>query len=230
LRKEYVAFRNKVIPKLLNKKERPDIPEEDRKHLEFLRDVKKWFPYIIRHSSIDKLANTPGVNEYQLRKHAGWSKRSDMIERYTHGGSSVEPIMLALGVELKNSKKKLIEELKQEMVGPLCPFCLTSNIPGTQLCIKCGKPVARIAMDYIMKEAEETKKELKEMKEKINSMESAFEVMIKTGVMDPIIEQKSGNSSTDNMRHLVEKRRENLIQKERERMLDLMNIPFREDK
>jgi hypothetical protein len=35
-----------------------------------------------------------------------------MIERYTHGGSSVEPIMLALGVELKNSKKKLIEELK----------------------------------------------------------------------------------------------------------------------
>jgi hypothetical protein len=50
------------------------------------------------------------------------------------------------------------------MVGPLCPFCLTSNIPGTQLCIKCGKPVARIAMDYIMKEAEETKKELKEMK------------------------------------------------------------------
>lgn len=182
LRKEYVAFRNKIIPKLINRKERPDIPEEDKKHLEFLRDVRKWFPYIIRHSSLDKYANTPGVNEYQLRKHAGWSKRSDMIERYTHGGSSVEPIMLTLGVKLKNSNKKLSEELKQEMVGPHCPFCLTSNIPGTSLCIKCGKPIASNAMDLMIHEAEQNRLDNEQLKKQIAEIKANVDKLIKAEV------------------------------------------------
>jgi hypothetical protein len=166
LRKEYIAFRDKIIPKLINEKERPDIPEEDRKHLKFLRDTKKWFPYIMRHSSLDMFANDPNVNDYSLRRHAGWSKRSNMVEIYTHGGSSVEHVMMALGVKLKNSKKKLSEELKQKMVGPLCPFCLTSNIPGTQLCISCHRPITQLSYDRVIKETENMKKELEEFKAK----------------------------------------------------------------
>jgi hypothetical protein len=160
LRKEYVAFRDKVIPKLVNKKIRPDIPEEDRKHLQFLKDTKKWFPYIMRHSSLDMFANDPNVNDYSLRRHAGWSKRSNMVEIYTHGGSSVEHVMMALGVKLKNGKKKLSEEVKQKMVGPICPFCLTSNIPGTQICISCHKPISLVSINKLMEEAEGKKKEL----------------------------------------------------------------------
>jgi hypothetical protein len=162
LQKEYTVFREKIIPKLLT---RPDVPEEDKKHLRFLAEVRKWYPYIVRHSSLTKLANEPNVNEYALRKHAGWSKRSRMIEIYTHGGDSVEPVMLAYGVKLKNSKKKLSEELKQKMVGPVCPFCATSNIPGTQLCFKCHKPIVSNAMDSVMKEAEDLKKKVAELTE-----------------------------------------------------------------
>ncbi|MDW0121880.1 MAG: hypothetical protein QOK81_04590 [Nitrososphaeraceae archaeon] len=54
LRSDYVAFRDKKIPRLLK---RPDVTEGDKKHLEFLRDTKKWYPYIMRHSSISKLAH-----------------------------------------------------------------------------------------------------------------------------------------------------------------------------
>jgi integrase len=183
LQKEYSLFKNKEIPKLL---QRPDVPEEDKKHLKFIAEVRKWYPYIIRHSSLDKLANTPGVNEYQLRKHAGWSKRSNMIEIYTHGGDSVEDVMLTYGVKLKNSKKKLSEELKQKMVGPLCPFCLTSNIPGTQLCIKCGKPIASNAMDSVLKEAEESKRQIaelqKEQQNMLKSWHTQMEIMVRNTI------------------------------------------------
>jgi hypothetical protein len=74
LRSDYVAFRDKKIPRLLK---RPDVTEEDKKHLEFLRDTKKWYPYIMRHSSISKLAHE--VEDYTLREHAGWSKDSKMV-------------------------------------------------------------------------------------------------------------------------------------------------------
>lgn len=168
LQKDYKAFRDKVIPKLL---QRPDVPEEDKKHLQVLRDVREWYPYIVRHSSLTKLANDPNVNEYALRKHAGWSKTSRMIEIYTHRRESVEPVMLALGAKLKNSSKKLSEEQRQQMNGPLCPFCVTSNIPDAQLCIKCGKPIASNAMDSMMKESQDMKSRLKNYRgNKMNCM------------------------------------------------------------
>lgn len=201
LLKEYTAFRDKLIPKLLK---RPDMPEEDKKHLQFLRDVRKWYPYIIRHSSIDKLANAPTVNEHKLRRHAGWSKRSNMVEIYTHGGDSVEDVMLAYGVKLKNSKKKLSEELKQEMIGPLCPFCLTSNVPGTQLCIKCGKPIASNSLDSMMKEAEQRTKELETKIEEMQRTEAAREEKIRRDLEEEIERKIERNNerlakSTENM-------------------------------
>jgi hypothetical protein len=178
LRKEYIAFRDKTIPKLLNQKLRSDIPEDDRKHLQFLKDTKKWFPYIMRHSSIDRYANNPNVNDYTLRRHAGWSKRSNMVEIYTHGGSSVEDVMMALDVKLKNGKKKLSKELKQKMVGPVCSFCLTSNVPGTQLCISCHKPVSLVSFNKLKEEDKEKAQEL----ERLRQQQSKFDDQMKSVV------------------------------------------------
>jgi hypothetical protein len=95
LRQEYKAFRNRKIPKLLK---RPYIPEKDKKHLEFLRDTKKWYPYIVRHSSLSKLA--PKMTEYNFRRHTGWTKRSNMIEVYTHtlAGDAPEELLTVYGV------------------------------------------------------------------------------------------------------------------------------------
>lgn len=45
LRKEYTAFRDKAIPKLLK---HPGIPDNDKKHLQFLKEQKKWNPYTMR--------------------------------------------------------------------------------------------------------------------------------------------------------------------------------------
>jgi integrase len=165
LRADYIAFRDKTIPKLLK---RPDISEADKKHLQTLREEKRWNPYTLRHSSITKLARSPHVNDYTLRQHAGWTKRSDMVEIYTHElkGDSFEDVMLAYGIDLKSKNKKQNQRLQQELVGPHCPFCHTVNIPGTQLCSSCGRPITPTSYQKVMEEAEESKKKMKELEAK----------------------------------------------------------------
>jgi integrase len=162
LRSDYKAFRDRKLPKLLK---RSDIPEEDKKHLQFLKETKKWFPYIVRHSSLSRLA--PNISEYRLREHAGWSKRSDMVEIYTHTltGDSAEDILMLYGVNLKGGKKKRNERLQQEMVGPHCPFCHMVNTPDSQFCSSCHKPLTSVSYNKIMQEAERTKGELEQMRQ-----------------------------------------------------------------
>jgi integrase/recombinase XerD len=103
LRSDYIAYRDKLIPKLLK---RPDVSDTDKEHLLMLKEQKKWNPYTMRHSSLTKLARDPNINDYTLRQHAGWSKRSNMIEIYTHElkGDSLEHVMLAYGVNLKDKR------------------------------------------------------------------------------------------------------------------------------
>jgi integrase len=163
LRADYIAFRNKIIPKLLK---RPDVtPESDKKHLQFLKEQKKWHPYTMRHSSLNKLARHPNVNDYILRQHAGWSKRSDMVEVYTHElkGDSVEHVMMAYGINIKEKRDKSAQQLRKEMVGSHCPFCHTVNIPDSQFCSSCHKPLTSISMNAVMKDAEESKNKIKEL-------------------------------------------------------------------
>jgi site-specific recombinase XerD len=164
LRLDYKTFRDKTIPRLLK---RPDVPKQDKEHLQLLSDKKKWSPYTMRHSSITKLARNPNINDYVLRQHAGWAKRSNMVEIYTHelSGDSFEDVMLAYGINLKDKKNKEQAELIQkELIGPHCPFCKMINVPDAQFCSSCNKPLSIISYDKIAKEAEQQKRELQEIR------------------------------------------------------------------
>jgi hypothetical protein len=161
LRADYKYFKTKYIPKLLK---RPDIPDTDKEHLQHLKDTKKWHPYIMRHSSLNKIA--PHLTDYQLRRHGRWTKSSQMVEVYTHGRAdeSAEDVLLAYGVNIKGNKRRQNEKLKQEMTGPLCPFCHTPNIPDSQFCSSCRRPISIVSMNKLMQESDRTKQELQEMK------------------------------------------------------------------
>jgi hypothetical protein len=219
LRQDYKAFRDRKIPKLLK---RLDISEEDKKHLQFMKETKKWFPYVVRHSSLSKLA--PNVSEYRLREHAGWSKRSNMVEIYTHTltGDSAEDILMLYGVNLKGGKKKRNERLQQEMVGPHCPFCHSINVPGTQLCTSCHRLMSTVSYDTITREAENTKKEIQAIKEEFGSVkenlvtvanlcEKLGQVLNERRKMEASVGIESSSSSSsigDFLQHVGELRKE----------------------
>jgi uncharacterized Zn finger protein (UPF0148 family) len=114
----------------------------------------------MRHSSLSKLAHD--VKDYTLREHAGWSKNSDMVKTYTHTltGDSAEHVLMCYGINLKNGKKKRHEQLQQEMMGPHCPFCKMVNIPNTQFCSSCHRPLSATSIDTITKKFEPMKARL----------------------------------------------------------------------
>lgn len=212
LRSDYAAFRDKKIPKLLR---RPDIQEEeDKKDLAFLKDTKKWYPYIMRHSSLSKLAHD--VKDYTLREHAGWSKNSDMVEIYTHTltGDSAEHVLMCYGINLKNGKKKRNEQLQQEMIGPHCPFCKMVNIPNTQFCSSCHRPLSLISINKIMEETEQTKRELEAMRREKEASNQSLERTMQQ-VTQMMAKMESINERMREMQELDEEMREVLLDQKR---------------
>ena len=97
-----------------------------------------------------------------------------MIEVYTHTltGDSAEDILMLYGVNLKNGKKKRNEQLKKELVGPTCPFCHTINIPESQFCISCRRPIAIVSYDTTVK------KEIEDLKARQATFESVLKKLI----------------------------------------------------
>ena len=94
--------------------------------------TKPWNPYIIRHSGLTEKSKE--IPEYVLKQYAGWSKRSEMPERYIHyfGNESLNTILEAHGIEKKKSDgKENILKIKA------CPHCNEPNRPDSQFCIKC---------------------------------------------------------------------------------------------
>lgn len=68
---------------------------------------KKINPHWFRHSQLDHLFRTSGINEYDLRIFAGWTPRSNMCEIYLHYGEDAvnDRILKSKGKEL-NLKTK----------------------------------------------------------------------------------------------------------------------------
>jgi integrase len=199
LRIDYKTFRDKIIPKLLK---RPDIPDADKKHLQKLREHKRWNPYIMRHTSIDKLSGNPNVNDYVLRQHAGWSKRSNMVEVYTHElkGDSLEHVMLAYGVNIKQKRDKTAAQLREEMVGPHCPFCHKVNIPGSLLCVSCQRPVSVVSYDSMTKELDGVKRQFQELQQKQDEMIKTATSMQR---LDDFISQYSDENLPSNIETMI---------------------------
>jgi integrase/recombinase XerD len=90
----YNNYREKVFPKLLDN---PSVlPEDKQKIRELLK--KPWNPYIRRHSALTEKSTF--LKEHVLRKHAGWSGRSQMHVKYLHyfGNESSESLLEAYGI------------------------------------------------------------------------------------------------------------------------------------
>jgi hypothetical protein len=156
----------------------------------------------MRHSSITKLARHPNINDFNLRQHAGWTKTSNMVEVYTHElkGDSLEHVMLAYGVNIKQKRDKTAAQLRQEMVGPHCPFCHKVNIPGALLCASCQRPVSVVSYDSMTKELDGVKRQFEELKK-------TQEEMINDAVNSKIAEEWlniGGNNIPQTIERLIE--------------------------
>jgi hypothetical protein len=189
LRGIYLDFKYKHFPKLIPQ-DRADVPPEDKIKIKQLLQ-KPFNPYLRRHSSLSEKARL--VNEYTLRQHAGWTKNSDMIEIYTHelGGESSEDLLLAYGIDVKKKKKnknadaatndkEAEEEEEAALLQPkTCPHCSEPNKPASKFCVHCHMVLTFDAFGETIEEAEKTKKEFEQLKEKHDRLEETVASMLR---------------------------------------------------
>ena len=124
--------------------------------------TKPWNPYIIRHSGLTEKSKE--IPEYILKQYAGWSKRSEMPERYIHyfGNESLNTILEVHGVEKKKSDgQENILKIKT------CPHCNEPNKPDSQFCIKCKLVLSYDAYTQVLEKEKEKESEIELMKQQI---------------------------------------------------------------
>ncbi|MEO9294053.1 MAG: zinc ribbon domain-containing protein [Nitrososphaera sp.] len=169
----YGRLKREYFPHLL---ERADVPPEDK---EIIRGMlqKPWNPYIRRHTSLTEKAKI--LNEYTMRLHAGWSKKSDMVKVYTHelGGESSRAILSAYSI-MKDEV-----QLKKDMLEPkYCPNCKEPNKPDARFCViqGCGHPLTFEVVKELQEREQQKAKEAEETKAKV---EEIYQALYKQGII-----------------------------------------------
>jgi hypothetical protein len=152
-------YQKRYFPKLIT----PDstISKADKSWIRNLL-TKPWNPYIIRHSGLTEKSKE--IPEYVLKQYAGWSKRSEMPERYIHyfGNESLNTILEVHGVEKKKSDgKENILKIKA------CPNCNEPNKPDGRFCMKCKMVLSYDSYTETLEKQKEKDNDILEMKDQI---------------------------------------------------------------
>lgn len=95
--------------------------------------TKKVTPHVFRHTRLTELAKE-GLNEFELRFFAGWSKNSKMSEIYIHiGEKEVDDKVL----KLNGIKKSKPEEKENPLETKKCFSCGEINNSNNKFCSRC---------------------------------------------------------------------------------------------
>jgi hypothetical protein len=125
----YWLLKNKSFPKVL---ENAELSSEDKEKVRRLLQ-KPCNPYVRRHTALSEKVRSSKINEYNLCKHAGWSKNSKMLDVYTHdlGDSSSDAVLESWGIVTKDNNF----QAKPRLVSCICgtpnhhdsKYCINSN-------------------------------------------------------------------------------------------------------
>jgi integrase len=179
-------YKKGYFPKLVT--QASTISEADKSWIKNLL-TKPWNPYIIRHSGLTEKSKE--IPEYVLKQYAGWSKRSEMPERYIHyfGNESLNTILEVHGVEKKKSDgKENILKIKT------CPHCNEPNKPDSQFCIKCKLVLSYDAYTQVLEKEKEKESEIDLMKQQMkylrDSQKEILEILKYPGMLEEIAKIK----------------------------------------
>jgi integrase len=160
----YAHYKQVVFPKVL---EDPLVPEEDKRKI---RDMLKklWNPHARRHTSateISKIIKDPIL----INNYFGWSQTGTTRLKYQHyfADDTIDAMLtvmdgLALPSQNEQNKKKMKDLLKPIQ----CPHCSETNTPESKFCVKCKFVLSFDLYNESINEAEQTKKELADLKAK----------------------------------------------------------------
>jgi hypothetical protein len=153
-----------VFPKVL---EDPLVPEEDKRKI---RDLlkKPWNPHARRHTSateISKVIKDPIL----INNYFGWSQTGNTRLKYQHyfADDTIDAMLTVMdGLPLPSQTEQNKKKMKDLLKPITCPHCAETNTPESKFCVKCKFVLSFDLYNESINEAEQTKKELAELKAK----------------------------------------------------------------
>ncbi len=144
-------------------------------------NLKKCYPYLLRHSLITKMSKDPSIPISVLKKFVGHSLSTNTISEYQHFG---DDDLMDMQLEYNGVKKK--EEIPEEVKKPIkCPNCNNSNEWDAEFCSFCNRALSqkRLVADYektikMKEEFDMFKKEHEELKQGMKKFQKLFSNMI----------------------------------------------------
>ena len=178
LRLLYIQTIKKDFPKLLVQ-DRPDVSLNDKAALRTLIYEKPHFPYMRRHEFSTKWA--PRLPRMVFNQLLGHSPNSKMQDFYIHemGDEGVREFEITRGIR---TREETISPTEIELQPKYCPLCREANKSNAKFCFKCNFTIStegaienREKEAEALKEAENTKKELAELKTQQQEFEEKIE-------------------------------------------------------
>jgi integrase/recombinase XerD len=145
----YDEYKEKIFPRLL---ESPDVLPEDKPRIKELLK-KRWNPYVRRHSALTEKAKM--LKEPILKKHRGWTPKSQMHLKYEHwlGNESNESLLEAYGLVDHGIQ---IDQLRPKQ----CPNCNEPNKIDSKFCAKCRMVLSYDAYEETSQMQEQQKSDM----------------------------------------------------------------------
>jgi integrase/recombinase XerD len=169
INKIYKNYKLLFFPALL--KDPKVVPEDKEKIRDLL--LKKWNPYIRRHSALTQKAQL--LKTPLLKTHAGWSQRSTMNLKYEHwfGNEATESLLAEYGIIEPGSSLAKNRIISEKVRPKQCPNCSEANIPDCKFCSKC-----RMVLNYDA--YEETLEEQKKKDKRLEDLEKSLQAQLQT--------------------------------------------------
>ena len=159
----YERYQKQYFPKLLE--EDPTVPPEDKRKISDLLQ-KRWNLHNRRHTATTEISKTL-KDPVLVKRYMGWSEKSNTILKYQHyfNDDAMDAMLLADGIPMASANNN--KSASKGLLKPkICPYCDESNKPDAKFCVKCKFVLSFDLYNETIIEAEQTKKELAELKAK----------------------------------------------------------------
>lgn len=167
----YDIYKKVRFPRLL---EDPMTPEEDKRKI---RDLlkKPWNPNIRRHTAATEISKTL-KDSVLIDQYMGWSHAGNTRQKYQHYYSDDSFDAMLTMMDGLTPVSSVTNSGKKDLLRPRqCPNCGETNTPESKFCSKCKFVLTFDAFNETVHNAENTKKELDQIKTK----QALFERVLK---------------------------------------------------
>ena len=172
----YDHYKKEHFPLLL---EDPTVSEEDKRKIKDMLQIRRWNPYIRRHTSATEVSKQL-EDSVLIDQYMGWSHAGNTRQKYQHyfNDDAFDEMLIVMdGLNLPGKASK--ERMKALLKPMVCYNCEELNKPESKFCVKCKYVLSHEGYNETLKEAEQQKRQMETMMQDMEKMKGQLDILNK---------------------------------------------------